>query len=263
VVDIARINSHDMNDTYAYGDAMLIRRSVKELRRGDVVQFNFPVKDSLAPAATMMQRVIGLPGDTVQIAEKIVLVNGLRMQDTSLVKHNYFVRARHKLDTAFRLAYNLMEGGDISERGDYSFSLTELDVLKLRRDTSISSVELKTEKAGNWDETLFPSSKQYKWNLDHYGPLYIPQVQDTLRLDTLNLPLYETLITRFEKNLLERRSDSIFINGKHTTRYVVKKNYYFVMGDNRDNASDSRTWGFLPDNAIKGKVITVIRRDDK
>jgi signal peptidase I len=249
-----------MNDTYAYGDAMLIRRSTADLRRGDVVQFNYPLKDSLAPPATMMQRICGLPGDTVEIAEKVLLVNGRRYPDTSSLKHNYFVRAKQRLDTAFRERYGLWEGGDISERGDYSFSLTELGVMKLRRDSVIKSVELKLEKAGNWDETVYPFHRHYRWNLDHYGPLYIPRRNDTLQLDTLTLPLYETLISRFEKNLLQRRGDSIFINGRHATTYIVKKNYYFVLGDNRDNANDSRTWGYLPDNALRGKVIGVLRR---
>src|SRR5688572_5498219 len=56
VVDIARVNSFDMNTTYTYGDALLIIKTYDSLVTGDVIQFRYPVKDSLAPAADMVQR---------------------------------------------------------------------------------------------------------------------------------------------------------------------------------------------------------------
>jgi signal peptidase I len=260
VVDIARVNSHDMNATYLFGDALLISKSYDSLVTGDIIQFRYPVKDSLAPAADMVQRIFGLPGDTVEVIDKAAYLNGVRLRDTNTIQHNYFVKAKMKLDSTFREKYGLWEGGDISERGDYSFSLTQEQTGLLRNDSMISSVEPKKEKHGNWDETLFPNSAHFKWNMDHYGPLYVPAVNDTLLLDSLNLPLYETLLTSFEKNSLERRGDSIFINGHYTRQYVVKKNYYFVLGDNRDNANDSRNWGFLPENFIKGKVVMVLKK---
>lgn len=260
VFDIARVNSHDMNATYAYGDALLIRKSTASLARADVIQFTFPVRDTTTPGASMLQRVMGLPGDTIEISAKKVMINGVELRDTSSVQHNFFVRAKTKLDSAFRKKYGLWEGGDISDRGDYSFSLTGSQVTELRSDTLIASVDLKSEKQGNWDESIFPGSRHYRWNLDHFGPLYIPAAGDTLRLDSTNLALYEMIISVYEKNRLERQSDSIFINGHHSPKYVVKKNYYFVLGDNRDNASDSRTWGFLPENYLRGRAIAVLRR---
>jgi signal peptidase I len=63
-----------------------------------------------------------------------------------------------------------------------------------------------------------------------------------------------------ENNTLEVSGDSILVNHQRVKNYTVQQNYYFVMGDNRDNAVDSRMYGFLPESKIKGKVLFLIKR---
>jgi len=62
------------------------------------------------------------------------------------------------------------------------------------------------------------------------------------------------LIVVHESNKLEIKNEKIFINGIETSTYLIKENYYFVLDDNRDNAKDSRYWGFLPESHIIGKA---------
>jgi signal peptidase I len=258
--DIVRVNNQDMLSTYSKGDAVLLKKSFNRYTTGDVVYLEYPVEDSALTRTFFFQRIYGLPGDSLKLADKEVYINGMKLQDTASLRHNYFVKGVKKLDSLFLHEHDLTEGGIISDEFDYSFSLTRYQSEQLRSEPYVSEVTVKTEKTNNFDETCFPGDPRYSWNMDHFGPIYIPKANDTLLLDTNNLKLYGQIIRMHEKNDLRVQTDSIFINGELTKRYVVKKNYYFVLGDNRDNANDSRTWGYLPANFILGKAVHTVRR---
>lgn len=250
-----------MAATYRFGDAVLIKKISNSYAEGDVLYFEYPVEDTILVRTFMFQRLVGLPGDSVEVADKRVFRNGILIRDTSTVKHNYFIETKNKKpQTIFKFYYGLTEGGQVSDEFDYCYSLTSAESERLAKDTVIKSVKIKTEKKNNFDETCFPGNINYKWNMDHYGRIWVPKMNDTIRLDSVNIKLYADLIVTHEKNKLQQRKDSILINGNLSSYYVVKKNYYFVLGDNRDNANDSRVWGFLPENCIIGKIVATVRR---
>jgi signal peptidase I len=260
VIDVERINGNDMRATYQHGDALLITKINNSYITNDVVYFEYPVRDTAGARTFLFQRIFGLPGDTLAIVNKSVMINGLVIEDTSSVKHNYFIKSKVPLDSLFMRAHGLTEGGRISDGTDYSFSLTRSEYKHLAGNKVILEINLKSENAGSYDESCFPFNPHYKWNMDNYGKIYLPRINDTIRLDSANIALYATIIRDHEKNHLEIRSDTIIINNLPTDTYVIKKNYFFVLGDNRDNANDSRTWGPLPENYIIGKANRVIKR---
>ena len=135
--------------------------------------------------------------------------------------------------------------------------LTLYEAEKLKAISGIDSVvrRISTDKVPN--ETFFPNKIPYDWNEDNFGPLLIPKRGMTVDLNKDNLPLYKKIITDYELNDLETTPTEILINGKASTRYTFKKDYYWMMGDNRHRSEDSRFWGFVPDDHIVGKPIFI------
>ncbi len=254
VVDVVRINSRDMEPALQYGEAYLITKCGNDFNRFDQIYFRHPMVDSSMTHYYMLQRIVGLPGENLEIKNGDIFINGEKLSDGPLVKQNYFISATQALDSAFLAEHGIQDGGAVSSSFDYSFALSDSLVTELKKQPFIKSIERRMENAGRYDENCFPYHPHYAWNADHYGAIYLPKEQDTLRLDTGNISLYSQLILEHEKNDLRISADSIFVNGSYTQYYVVKKNYFFVLGDNRGNANDSRNWGYLPENLIVGKL---------
>ena len=132
-----------------------------------------------------------------------------------------------------------------------------------RLKADFNSVTLIESTEGEWDEGTFPHNAQYPFNNGFFGPIYIPKAGITVDINSESIPFYKRIIEVYEgsemgiSNTITQSGTSVLLNGQPLTEYTFKMDYYWMMGDNRSNSQDARSWGYVPFNHVVGKPVFV------
>jgi signal peptidase I len=232
---------------------------LSEVKRNDVVVFNYPVEFEYPTdlKTNYIKRCIAIAGDTIQVKDMQVYVNGTAAENPPKAQYRYFAITSEPLAKTFR-KMGITEFQSI-QNGFFLWTTPDI-AEKLKQNSDIKQVILSKRPANDPEPRIFPNASKFPWNEDNFGPLWVPKKGATIKLDSNNLLIYGSVIANYENNdEIEYidKDNKLMISGKPATEYTFKQDYYFMMGDNRHNSYDSRFWGFVPSDHVVGKALFI------
>ena len=309
-------------ESYSEWPSLRMRRlpALESVDRNDPIVFNFPLGDSVyvmpgrtwsaedvrfgnaqpdharrilagkEPLVTRpidkkdhyVKRAVAVAGDTVEIRDRDLYIDGERAVDPPNIQFSYVVANPDGVAIDFaRVEEWGISAEDLLARGprdaavqlarpQFYAVLSEEQAARLRDLGPGITVEPLVDAPPSRDTTARanPNRNPYKlfphdpanfgdWTKDNFGPVWVPAAGATVAIGPRNIALYRRAIEVYEGHEVDVRDGAVYIDGERATEYTFEQDYYWAMGDNRHSSEDSRFWGFVPADHIVGKPLFI------
>ncbi|MEJ6589719.1 MAG: S26 family signal peptidase [Crocinitomicaceae bacterium] len=229
-----------------------------------------------------IKRCVGIPGDTLEVINAVLYVNGKPAEvgenqclqyevDKSIVEFPGAseMYEEYGLENAPNQTRMDFKDADIRNPNKYVLTLTEGEKNKIEKDFNIK-LNLVIEAQYTDDSSYIATGEDLIANINYFpkdfyinntptnfSKFVIPKKGVSVSIHANNIAWYRRIITAYEGHSLEEKKEGIFIDGKKSSSYTFGMNYYWLMGDNRYNSADSRVWGFVPEDHVVGRASLV------
>lgn len=254
------VTSNSMNSTLKQGDYLILNKWENSIlgnyvkpKKDDVIAFHYPLdKGDIEDKIVYIKRCVGMPGDT------IIVRNGKVKSNEQSLQFDYIIEDPNSI-----INWALLNDIDVCQGGktisnNWILSLSNQQIKSLKNIDNEFVFRKLIQDINQFDLSTFPSDTLKKWNRDFYGPIYIPKLGHTIKINPENISLYRKIIEVYENHTIEVDNSNIVIDNTIAKSYTFEQNYYFMMGDNRHHSKDSRHWGFVPENHIVASCAIII-----
>lgn len=228
-----------------------------------------------------VKRCVAIAGDKLEIKDGDVYINDVKQAMPEKAQHFYIVKTKGMVfgTVAFDgrgQAYDPHMNEALLDKFD--INVPEAFIYNVRQDTmfymlnmpknvaeqvklypGVLSVSMQITPKGKREENIFPHNPRYPWNNDNFGPFVLPKAGMTVSIDTGNICLYEKILNTYDNGIhqVTKSGSQVLYDGQPITSYTFKQDYYWMMGDNRHNSADSRSWGVVPFDHVVGRPVFV------
>jgi len=216
-------------------------------KKGDVLIFKYP-RDKYVK---YVKRCVAGPGDTLLVKQKKLYVNG---KIVPMWKNGKYLTA--PMQRQYRQP-------DIFLSSETNINKDNIGPIYVPKSGDVFPINRET----NWQfmlpiilmeghtATLNNEEVSYKFTLQDPNELFRRKGKQVVYDDYFPKG---NLLTPWSKAIKDEHFQFLLIDGKplsEWTEYTVTQNYYWAMGDNRDDSLDSRYWGYIPENNILGEAL--------
>ncbi|MBK8367308.1 MAG: hypothetical protein IPL10_07780 [Bacteroidetes bacterium] len=214
-----------------------------------------------------VKRCVGIAGDKLEIKDGELYINDKKQAMPEHAQHFYDVKVLNSvlqideefLDQRDIYVTEAYPKGNIGDTSIFAFNMPADVAQQLKNTPGVLDVKKQIEPKGEYSPSIFPHDPKFPWNNDNFGPITLPKEGMTVSIDTNNLCIYEKMLSTYDNGIhqITTSGAQVLYDGKPITSYTFKRDYYWMMGDNRHNSADSRSWGVVPFDHVVGRPVFV------